>query len=169
MVGDFMTNFVANYRMMRFLGNIESKLDAKGRVFFPATFRKILQTAGEDVLVLRKDIYQPCLVVYPLSVWDQRTGLLLKQVNEFDDESQMVLRMYMSEVLETALDSNGRLLIPQPFQLKAGINQTVRFIGINNIIEIWAAEKTEKPFLSQDEFATKLKAMMTKKEVTSDK
>ena len=28
---------------MRFLGNIEARLDAKGRVFLPATFRKVLQ------------------------------------------------------------------------------------------------------------------------------
>ena len=27
---------------MRFLGNIEAKTDAKGRVFLPAQFRKIL-------------------------------------------------------------------------------------------------------------------------------
>ena len=38
---------------MRFLGNIEAKTDAKGRVFLPAVFRKQLQTAGEEQLVLR--------------------------------------------------------------------------------------------------------------------
>ena len=43
---------------MRFLGNIEAKIDAKGRVFLPATFRKVLQAAGEESLVLRKDVFQ---------------------------------------------------------------------------------------------------------------
>ena len=50
---------------MRFLGNIEAKTDAKGRAFLPASFRKILQVSGEENLVLRKDVFQPCLVVYP--------------------------------------------------------------------------------------------------------
>ena len=35
---------------MRFLGNIEAKTDAKGRVFLPAGFRKVLQVAGEEVI-----------------------------------------------------------------------------------------------------------------------
>ena len=49
---------------MRFLGNSEAKTDAKGRVFFPAVFRKQLQTAAEECLILRKDTYQDCLVLY---------------------------------------------------------------------------------------------------------
>ena len=56
---------------MRFLGNIEAKLDAKGRVFLPAAFRKVLQGAGEQGLVMRKDVFQPCLVLYPESVWGE--------------------------------------------------------------------------------------------------
>ena len=42
---------------MRFVGNIEAKTDAKGRVFLPSAFRKLLQTAAEEGLVLRKDIF----------------------------------------------------------------------------------------------------------------
>ena len=49
---------------MRFLGNIEAKTDAKGRAFLPAVFRKMLQASGSESLVLRKDIFQDCLVLY---------------------------------------------------------------------------------------------------------
>ena len=55
--------------LMRFVGNIEAKADAKGRVFFPSVFRKLLSAAGEERLIMRKDIFQPCLVLYPESVW----------------------------------------------------------------------------------------------------
>lgn len=44
--------------MIRFLGNIEAKTDAKGRVFIPAGFRRQLQSASEEKLVLRKDVFQ---------------------------------------------------------------------------------------------------------------
>ena len=43
---------------MRFLGNSEAKTDAKGRVFLPAVFRKQLQAASQECLILRKDTYQ---------------------------------------------------------------------------------------------------------------
>ena len=55
---------------MRFLGNIEAKTDAKGRVFLPSVFRKVLQSAGEERLVLRKDVHEACLVLYPETVWN---------------------------------------------------------------------------------------------------
>lgn len=56
---------------MRFLGNSEAKTDAKGRVFLPAVFRKQLQAASQECLILRKDTYQDCLVLYPENVWNE--------------------------------------------------------------------------------------------------
>jgi len=146
---------------MRFLGNIEAKADAKGRVFLPATFRKVLQAQGEELLVMRKDIHQKCLVLYPERVWNERVDALRSRVNEWDDEGKMVLRQYMKEAEVVALDGNGRFLIPRRYLQMAEIEQTVRFIGMTDTIEIWAAEKVEQPFLSQEEFSAKLKAIMT--------
>lgn len=145
---------------MRFLGNIEAKTDMKGRVFLPSTFRKILEASGEKELVLRKDVHQDCLVLYPMSVWNQRMDVLLSRVDEFDDESQMVFRQYVSTAMELTLDGSGRFLIPKNYLEMAGIDQTVIFLGVNNVIEIWAAEKLKQPFLPQKEFSAKLKKMM---------
>ena len=44
---------------MRFIGNIEAKSDSKGRVFIPACFRRVLQAAACDTMMLRKDVYNP--------------------------------------------------------------------------------------------------------------
>lgn len=148
---------------MRFLGNIEAKTDAKGRVFLPATFRRVLQASGEEQLIMRKDIHQKCLVLYPESVWNERVDALRERVNEWDDEGKMVLRQYMKEAEVVMLDGNGRFLIPRRYLLMADIEQTVRFIGMTDTIEIWAAEKVEQPFLSQQDFSAKLKAIMATK------
>ena len=148
---------------MRFLGNIEAKTDAKGRVFLPATFRRVLQASGEEQLIMRKDIHQKCLVLYPESVWNERVDALRERVNEWDDEGKMVLRQYMKEAEVVMLDGNGGFLIPRRYLQMADIEQTVRFIGMTDTIEIWAAEKVEQPFLSQQDFSAKLKAIMATK------
>ena len=145
---------------MRFLGNIEAKTDAKGSVFLPATFRKVLQAGNCNSLVMRKDIHQRCLVLYPESVWNERVDALRSHINESDDMGQMVMRQYMKEVEIVTLDSNGRFLIPKRYLQMADINQAVCFIGMTDTIEIWAAEKAEQPFLTQEDFAAKLKAIM---------
>lgn len=147
---------------MRFLGNIEARTDAKGRVFLPATFRKQLQMAGEEQLVLRTDVHGQCLVLYPESAWLKRLDQIGAQVSEWDEEEQMVLRQFMAEAELLTLDGNGRFLISRRLLQSADIQQAVRFIGMNDTIEIWAQEKTEKPFLAQEEFAARLKAIMNK-------
>ncbi len=147
---------------MRFLGNIEAKTDAKGRVFLPAFFRKQLQTAGEEQLVLRTDVGGKCLVLYPESTWNKRLDEITAKVSVWDEEEQMVLREWMSEAEQLTLDGNGRFLISKRLLQAAGIEQGVRFIGMNDTIEIWAAEKAEQPFLSQKDFASRLKTIMSK-------
>ena len=89
---------------MRFLGTIDSKTDAKGRVFLPASFRKVLSTAGAERLVLRKDIFQPCLVLYPESVWNQMLDSLRARLNRWNRQDQMVFRQFVSDVEPVALD-----------------------------------------------------------------
>ena len=100
---------------MRFLGNIEAKTDAKGRVFLPAVFRKILQVSGAEGLVLRKDIFQDCLVLYPESVWNSRLDELDARLNHWNKEHQRVYRQFVSEVENVTLDGNGRFLIPKRY------------------------------------------------------
>lgn len=152
---------IAHYIIgMRFLGNIEAKIDAKGRAFLPSSFRKVLQADGGDTLVMRKDVSEPCLVLYPMSTWEQRMDSLLARISPWDDEGRAVLRQYVSDAEVVTLDAGGRLLIPRRYLQMAGITQGVRFIGMNDTIELWASEKASAPFMAEDEFAARLKALM---------
>lgn len=139
--------------MIRFLGNIEAKTDAKGRVFIPATFRKQLQAASEESLVLRKDVFQDCLVLYPESVWYKTQNELRRRLNKWNAQQQAVFRQFVSDAEVVAPDGNGRILIPKRYLQMAGIGSEVRFIGMDNTIEIWAKERAEAPFMEAEAFA----------------
>ena len=119
---------------MRFLGNIEAKIDAKGRVFLPATFRKVLQAGGEENLVLRKDVFQPCLVLYPESVWNEQMDELRSRLNRWNREHQRIFRQFVSDVEAISLDGNGRFLIPKRYVDMAAISGQVKFIGMGDSI-----------------------------------
>ena len=146
---------------MRFLGNIEAKTDAKGRVFLPATFRKVLQASGNEALVLRKDIFQDCLVLYPESVWNEQMDTLRSKLNRYNAQHQRIFRQFVSEVEMLTLDGNGRFLIPKRYLTMAAIRQEVKFIGMGDTIEIWASEKVEESKMSGDEFGEALEDLMT--------
>ena len=149
---------------MRFLGNIEAKLDAKGRVFFPSVFRKQLQAAGEERLVMRKDIFQLCLTLYPESVWYEQLDALRAKLNRWNKEQQMIYRQYLAEAEILQLDGNGRFLIGKRYLQMAGMTQDVRFIGMGDCIEIWSNDKTEQPFMEPEAFGAALEQIMGKEE-----
>lgn len=145
---------------MRFLGNIEAKTDAKGRAFLPAAFRKVLQAQSEEHLVLRKDVFQPCLVLYPASVWNEQMDSMRQRLNRWDRQQQQVYRQFVSDVELISLDSNGRFLIPKRLQRLAAIEQEIRFVGMGDTIEIWSAEEAERQQLSAEEFGNALEQLM---------
>ena len=137
---------------MRFLGNIEAKTDAKGRAFLPAVFRKVLQASGEENLVLRKDVFQKCLVLYPESVWNARLDLLKNQLRPWKQAHQQMFRQFVSEAEVVSLDGNGRFLISKRLQKIAEIDQDIQFIGMDDTIEIWSPQNLEQTLRSEEEF-----------------
>ena len=149
---------------MRFLGNIEAKTDAKGRAFLPATFRKVLQGGGDERLVLRKDVFQPCLVLYPESVWNEQMDALRSRLNRWNKQHQQVFRQFVSEVELLTLDGNGRFLIPKRYLRMADIIQDIKFVGMGDTIEIWSNKKAEELQMKPEEFGQALEELMTMEE-----
>ena len=150
---------------MSFIGQFPVRLDAKNRAFMPAGFRRILQQSGVQTLVVRKDYFENCLVVYPAQQWQEEIAGVRAKLNRFDGNQQMVYRKLVSEAQEVQLDSNGRMLLPQALLDKVGIKQDALFVGMEQTIEIWApdiaAGTGSQPFMSAREFADSLKKFMT--------
>ena len=145
---------------MRFIGNIEAKTDSKGRAFLPAVFRKVLQASGEERLVLRKDIFQPCLVLYPESVWNRQLDTLRSRLSRWNSKQQQVFRQFVSDVEILTLDGNGRFLIPRRYQKMAAITQAIKFVGMDDTIEIWRNDEPEKAFMDAEDFSKAIEEVM---------
>ena len=145
---------------MRFLGNIEAKTDTKGRAFLPAAFRKVRQGGGDERLVLRKDVFQPCLVLYPESIWNEQMDSLRSRLNRWNKQHQQVFRQFVSEVELVTLDGNGRFLIPKRYLRMADITQDIKFIGMGDTIEIWSNQKVEQQQMKPEEFGQALQMLM---------
>ena len=123
---------------MRFLGNIEAKMDTKGRAFLP----------------------QPCLVLYPESVWNEQMDAMRARLNRWNKQQQQVFRQFVSEVELLTLDGNGRFLIPKRYQRMAAIEQDIKFIGMGDTIEIWSNSKTEEQQMTPEDFGQALEELM---------
>lgn len=125
---------------MRFVGDYTAKTDAKGRVFLPAIFRRQLDGMDEGALILRKDVFQKCLVLYPMSVWNAQVDDLQSRLSPWDRKDQMMLRQFVADAEQVELDSQGRILLSKNKLQYAGITSEVRFLAVVDRIEIWSKD-----------------------------
>jgi MraZ protein len=146
----------------KFIGTIDIKADAKGRVFVPATFRKILQEAGETSLILRKDVFKDCLILHPKSQWENKLDQLRESLDEWDEEAQDVFRKFSYQVEALEMDACGRILIPKRYMQMVNITNEVCFLGMNDNIELWNHSQLDKSLMSSDELKIGVRKFLTK-------
>ena len=149
--------------MMQFLGNIEAKIDSKARVIIPAVLRRPLLAASQSTLILRKDIFQDCLILYPQKTWDHEISQLRAKLSRWDKNQQQLLRQFVVDAERLEIDNSGRILIPRRYLDMVNIQSDVRFIGVDNTIEIWAKDALEQTLLPAEDFGNLLEKLMNEK------
>ena len=149
--------------MKTFLGKIEAKIDAKGRVFVPSVFRKVFSEEDRERVVVRMEADEKYLVVYPESVWNKQVLDLQSKLNEWDSEDQMLLMQFVGDAEILDFDSQGRVLLPKRLQVRLGGGSELIFVGMVDRIALWSKSKYEERFAMKDKLSERLK-MLGRKE-----
>ncbi len=139
--------------MATFIGDYSCRLDAKGRVILPSAFKKQMPTAAEDRFVVRKDIFEGCLVLYSIDDWNRQLDKIRSRINPYNREHNIFLRNFFKGTAEVSLDSSSRLLIPRRLLDLAGIQKDVVLAGQDGRIEMWAEEVYARIDMPSDDFA----------------
>ncbi len=138
--------------MLTFIGDYPCKLDAKGRFLLPAAFRKLLAASSEDRFVMRKNLYENCLDLFPSSEWDKQLAKIRSQLNPFNRKHATFLREFFRGTAEVQVDSNGRILIPKKYFTDTDLSKGLTLVGQDGKIEIWDTEKYQDSGMNQEEF-----------------
>lgn len=72
----------------------------------------------------------------------------------------MIYRQYVDDVEMITLDASGRLLLSKRQLEKANIEQSIKFIGMGETIEIWRNDENDEPFMDPEEFSKALEELM---------
>jgi MraZ protein len=126
--------------MLNLLGEYDLRLDAKGRLMLPAGLRKQLDGELQRGFVINRDVFQPCLVLYPLSEWE-RVQFMMRRLNQFVARNREFVRRFMNGATQVELDASDRLLLPKPLMEHAGIHKDIKVIGMMDKVEIWAKDR----------------------------
>ena len=113
-------------------GQYFHNIDAKGRLFIPASLRKELGqtfhvTVGQD----------HCLSVYSDESW----AAFMAKLKELSYNEVKKLRALFAYAADCEPDSQGRILIPNHLRQRAKLEKEVVVAGIFNRVEIWNAQR----------------------------
>ena len=139
--------------MATFIGDFECKVDVKGRIILPMAFKKQMPAGAPDHFVVRRDIFESCLVLYSIDDWNRQIEKIRSRINPYNREHNVFLRNFFKGTAELTLDSNNRLLIPKRLLELAGIDRDAVLAGQDGRIEIWAAGIYDKIDMPSDDFA----------------
>ena len=139
--------------MATFIGDYECKVDVKGRIILPMAFKKQMPAGAPDHFVVRKDIFENCLVLYAIDDWNSQLEKIRKKINTYNREHNMFLRNFFKGTAELSLDNNNRMLIPRRLLDLIGAGRDVVLAGQDGRIEIWASAVYDKIGLPPEDFA----------------
>lgn len=113
-------------------------LDEKGRVSFPAEFRRAIAQESDPTVVLTNFISDGarCLEGYSLSAWRTFEQKLSKR-SRFDPQVRKLENFYLARAAICPLDSSGRVNIPLHLRTYAGLDKEVAFTSSTHGFRIW--------------------------------
>ena len=137
--------------MDRFVSHYVLRLDAKGRVSVPASFRAVLARDGFEGLYCHPALDRPALDAGGNALLAEIEALITGYPPYSDQREQFALSLYgTSETLK--IDGEGRVVLTDSLKAHAGITDAATFVGLGHKFRIWEpgrfraelAEATEK-------------------------
>ena len=123
-----------------FISKFLNKIDKKGRVSLPSTFRNALPKNNRNEIILYKSIKSPSIEGCAVD----RLNEIAKRINnldffseDYDDFSSSIF----SEVIISNVDKEGRFLIPEELKKYANIQKEAVFFGQGYFFQIWEPKK----------------------------
>jgi MraZ protein len=119
-----------------------------------------MPAAAQDHFVVRKDIFENCLVLYAIDDWNRQIEKIRKKINPYNREHNMFLRNFFKGTAELTLDNNNRMLIPKRLMELIGAERDVVLAGQDGRIEIWTASVYETIGMPAEDFANLAEKLM---------
>ena len=126
-----------------FLSTYENKLDKKGRVSVPASFRSYLSNLGYTGIVCYPSFNHECIEAWPQDRLEKITNSI-DSLNPFDEKKDYFATSILSESINLQFDSEGRIQITPKLLKHAKIKNSMLFVGQGKTFQIWEPALFEK-------------------------
>ncbi len=133
-----------------FRGESVHRVDVKGRVSIPASFRRVLEEGDSDFpatkvaqVVLNYGVRQgECLEGYSITDMED-IDRRIRSLPPYSDEREALEFMFNAQSTYVQLDDTGRIVLSARLREMFGLGDEVVFAGMNDKFQIWSPKAFE--------------------------
>ena len=126
-----------------FLSSFENKLDTKGRVSVPATFRSHLSSLGYSGFIGYPSFNHTALEACSQDRIE-KLSKTIDSLNPFEEKRDYFATSILSESVNFQFDTEGRISFTKKLLDHAKIKSSILFVGLGKTFQIWEPKIFEK-------------------------
>ena len=126
-----------------FLSSYENKIDKKGRVSVPATFRSHLNSMGYNGFISYPSFNHSALEACSQDRIEKLSNTI-DSLNPFEEKRDFFATSVLSESVNLQFDSEGRISLTPKLLKHAKIKNSMLFVGQGKTFQIWEPATFEK-------------------------
>ena len=126
-----------------FLSTYENKLDKKGRVSVPASYRSYLSNLGYNGVVCYPSFNNQSIEAWPQDRIEKISNTI-DALNPFEEKKDYFATSILSESINLQFDSEGRISLTSKLLKHAKIKKSMLFVGQGKTFQIWEPTTFEK-------------------------
>ena len=126
-----------------FLSTYENKLDKKGRVSVPSSYRSYLSNIGYNGIICYPSFNNLCIEAWPQDRIEKISNAI-DSLNPFEEKKDYFATSILSESINLQFDSEGRISLTSRLLKHAKIKNSMMFVGQGKTFQIWEPAIFEK-------------------------
>lgn len=127
---------------MLFLSTYTNKVDKKGRVSVPASFRSVLSGQEFQGIIAYGSFLNDCIEACGMDRIE-RLNQSIDELDPFSDERDAFAATILGGSVQVPFDGEGRVILPPLLIEEADLTDKVVFVGKGETFEMWNPEKFE--------------------------
>ena len=126
-----------------FLSSYENKLDKKGRVSVPASYRSYLSNLGYNGVICYPSFNNQSIEAWPQDRIEKISNTI-DSLNPFEEKRDFFATSILSESENLQFDTEGRVSLSVKLLKHAMIKNNVLFVGLGKTFQMWEPKNFEK-------------------------
>ena len=121
---------------MLFFSSYHNRIDKKGRISVPASFRAVLGKQGFSGIIVYQSLKHGCLEACGMQRFEKMNERI-EQMDPFSPERDALADTLFGQSVQLSCDGEGRVMLPEHLRDAGNLKDQAVFVGKGEVFEIW--------------------------------